>query len=183
MRNIYKGFLVVAVLVSVFIFITPLLAAEGSSGCPLSKEKKAQAAPAQAMPSGGPCMMMHNQGHPCSASCAALPKETLEEVKKAKAVFQTATQDLRMEMKSKRFALKSELAKKEPNADTALGLQSEISKLKTKFDRQKLEHFLKLKKIWPYAEMGCLKGGKGACMKGGADSPFSKPQPKCPKTM
>ena len=83
----------------------------------------------------------------------ALSEEQIEKLEALRAEFQNATRDIRQELRSKRFALKSELAKKEPDAKTAKALQKDISALDTELGQKRIEHLLEMKKIAPYGEM------------------------------
>jgi hypothetical protein len=174
-----KGLILIAIILSIFIGTMPLLAAEATSGCPFNKEKKCMRSGdgPHGMGSGCQGMGKYHQGDPCSGCWKDLSAQDVEKVKNERTAFHKATQDLRQEKKSKKLALKSELMKKEPNADAAMALQAEISKLSSQLDSEQLNHFLNVKKIAPYANMKCLKWGKsdGSCMKkGGKNSPFCK---------
>lgn len=87
----------------------------------------------------------------------ALSEEQTEKLQAARSEFQTATRDLRMELQSKRLALRSELAKKEPDAKSAKSLQKEISTLNAELAQKRIEHVLEMKKISPYAGMGLMQ--------------------------
>jgi Spy/CpxP family protein refolding chaperone len=87
----------------------------------------------------------------------SLSEEQIEKLQAQRSAFQTATQDLRMELQSKRLALKSELAKKEPDVKAAKSLQKEISALNAELAQNRIEHVLEMKKINPYASMGLMK--------------------------
>lgn len=86
----------------------------------------------------------------------ALTEDQIEKLKAEKSSFQTATRDLRMELQSKRLALRSELVKKEPDVKTAKSLQQEISSLTAELAMKRLEHVLAMKKIAPYSPAGQL---------------------------
>jgi hypothetical protein len=86
----------------------------------------------------------------------ALSDEQAEKLQAKKSEFQTATRDLRMELRSKRLALRSELAKKAPDTKTAKSLQKEISALSAELARKRIDHVLEMKKINPYAGMGFM---------------------------
>jgi Spy/CpxP family protein refolding chaperone len=87
----------------------------------------------------------------------ALSEEQTEKLKAERTAFQTATRDLKMELKSKRLALQSELVKKEPDAKAARALQKEISSLTAELAMKRLEHVLEMKEIAPYSGMGQLE--------------------------
>ena len=169
-----KGLFIMALVVSILIGTVPALYAETTSDGPSDKEMKCQR-PSGSGPHGmgGGCPGMSNPPpkHRCGGCGADLSSEEIERIKNERMAFHKATRDLRQEIKSKRLALKSELVKKEPNADVAMATQAEISKLSAQLDKEKVRHFLNIKIIAPYATMKCLKGG--ACMnKGGKPHPF-----------
>jgi Spy/CpxP family protein refolding chaperone len=96
----------------------------------------------------------------------SLTEEQIEKIKEAKSAFQTATQDLRMEIQSKKLALQSELVKKEPDVKAAKALQKEISSLTAELAMQRLDHVLDMKEINPYAGTGQLKNKNEAAQTG-----------------
>jgi zinc resistance-associated protein len=73
--------------------------------------------------------------------------------------FFEATADLRQEIFQKRLELRSELAKKNPDARKAAKVQEEISKLEADFDQKRLEHIIKVKKINPNVGRGFMGAG------------------------
>jgi Spy/CpxP family protein refolding chaperone len=87
----------------------------------------------------------------------SLSKEDRDALKKERQAFFLATRDLRQELKSKRLALKSEMAKKVPDPKTAKAIQAELSDLKAELAMKRLEHQLKMKKIYPYCDFGSGK--------------------------
>jgi len=86
-----------------------------------------------------------------------LSEEQIEKLQEKRTAFKTATQDLRMELQSKRLALQSELAKKAPDAKTAKSLQKEISALNAELAQKRIEHILEMKEIAPGAGMGLMR--------------------------
>jgi hypothetical protein len=82
-----------------------------------------------------------------------LTEEQIEQLKEARTAFKEATQDLRLELESKRLALQSELVKKEPDAKTAKALQKEISALSAELAQLRIDHVLETKQIAPYGGM------------------------------
>lgn len=90
-----------------------------------------------------------------------ISQEDMEKIQAACKTFCDNTQGLRADIKSKRLAVKSELAKETPDADTAVSLQRELSDLEAQLDQQRIAHLLELKKISPSAGAGCMDG----CMK------------------
>jgi Spy/CpxP family protein refolding chaperone len=87
----------------------------------------------------------------------SLSEEQIENLQALRSAFQTATQDLRMELNSKKLALKSELAKKEPDAKSAKSLQKEISALNAELAQKRIEHVLEMKEINPYASVRLMQ--------------------------
>jgi Spy/CpxP family protein refolding chaperone len=69
-----------------------------------------------------------------------------------------ATQSLRSQRNSKRFALRSELAKENPDLQTAAKLQTELSDLNAQLAQKRVEHIIEMKKINPNAGMGFMMG-------------------------
>ena len=86
----------------------------------------------------------------------ALSEEQIDKLKTLDTEFRNATLDLRQELRSKRLALESELAKVEPDAKTARALQNDISALDAELGQKRIEHVLEVKKITPYGRMGRL---------------------------
>lgn len=97
------------------------------------------------------------RGNGTGIGTEALSEEQQEKLQAERAAFQTATRDLRMELQSKKLALRSELAKKEPDADAAKSLQKEISALNAELAQKRIEHLLEAKKIAPYAGTGLMQ--------------------------
>lgn len=178
MKTRTGSLILIAMLVSFFLAVMPLHAAENSPGCPFNKVKKCEKMTSTgAMGPGVGCQGMKHcqQWRQCGNCWEGLTSEDIEKVKKERTAFAESTRDLRQELKSKNLALKSELVKKEPNAESAMALQDEISKLSSQLDNERLKHILAVKKIAPYATMKCLKGGKGGmggCKMSGKKSPF-----------
>jgi Spy/CpxP family protein refolding chaperone len=89
-----------------------------------------------------------------------LSREDIQKLEKERDDFFEATKNLRANIYQKRLELKSELAKENPDAKTAAGLQTEISGLKAEFGQKRLNHFLNMKKINPDIGRG-FGGGYG----------------------
>jgi uncharacterized membrane protein len=88
---------------------------------------------------------------PVSASQFAgnLSDEDQNDLVKERQAFFAETQDLRQDIRQKRLELQSELAKKNPDAQKAVALHKDISKLAAEFAQKRLAFFLKMKKINP----------------------------------
>ena len=92
--------------------------------------------------------------------CAGnLSDEDQEVLSKERQAFFDDTQDLRQDMYQKRLELQSELAKKNPDAQKAVALQKDISKLTEEFDQKRLDFILKMRKTNP--DMGRIGGWRG----------------------
>jgi Spy/CpxP family protein refolding chaperone len=99
-----------------------------------------------------------------------LSDEDLTRLNKERQAFFEATSDLREQLYQKELELRSELAKPEPDAKNAAGLQKEISSLEGQLDQKRLDQRIKMKKDFPRSgSMGQGYGqrGKGRGMYGG----------------
>jgi len=93
----------------------------------------------------------------------------IEDIRREKEAFYTATRSLRNDIVAKQSALAAELAKSTPDAGRAGELQSELSELKSKFNQKYLQFVIAMKKIVPdYGTVPGQKRGGGAG--GGAPS-------------
>lgn len=77
--------------------------------------------------------------------------------------FFEETRDLRENLYQKELELGSELAKTDPDAQKAAGLQTEISDLRAQLDQKRLDHRIKMGKENPefFAGRGYGRGGRG----------------------
>jgi Spy/CpxP family protein refolding chaperone len=55
--------------------------------------------------------------------------------------------------------MQSELAKAEPDAAKASGLQKEISELQAQLDQKRIDHMVEMRKVAPNAGRGYMRGG------------------------
>ena len=78
-----------------------------------------------------------------------LSDEDIAKLDKERQSFYEATSDLRENLYQKELELRSELAKPEPDAKKAAGLQKEISGLESELDQKRLEHRIKMRKDFP----------------------------------
>jgi hypothetical protein len=85
-----------------------------------------------------------------------LSDEEVKALQKERNDFFEATQDLRQNLYQKNLELKSELAKKDPDAKKAAKLQKEISELEANFDQKRLDHRIKMQKVNPRAGRGFM---------------------------
>lgn len=99
-----------------------------------------------------------------------LSAEDITRLDKERQAFFEATSDLRENLYQKELELRSELAKTEPDAKKAAGIQKEISNLESQFDQKRLEHRIKMRKDFPrsgYMGQGYGHRGMGRGMQGG----------------
>jgi Spy/CpxP family protein refolding chaperone len=78
-----------------------------------------------------------------------LSDEDIAKLDKERQAFFEATSDLRENLYQKELELRSELAKPEPDAKRAAGIQKEISNLESQLDQKRLDHRIKMKKDFP----------------------------------
>ena len=77
-----------------------------------------------------------------------------------KAFFETTRKD-RQDLRAKRLALRSEIAKSELDINAAKGLQKEISRLQADLDQKRLDHLVTVRRIDPEAGRGFFGEGRG----------------------
>ena len=98
-----------------------------------------------------------------------LSDEDLDKLNKERQAFFEDTRELRENRYQKELALRSEMAKKDPDVKIAVGLQKEISELEGQLDQKRIEQRIKMKKENPdlftgrgYGHgRGYGKGGRG----------------------
>lgn len=92
-----------------------------------------------------------------------LSDEQIYQLDKQRQAFFEETENLRENLYQKEFELRSELAKEDPDAQKAAGLQAEISELTAQLDQKRIDHRLKMKKENPefFAGRGYGQGGRG----------------------
>ena len=103
----------------------------------------------------------HGHGWKCGSDwdpgyMGSLSDEDIKAMQKERNAFFEATQDLRQDIYQKNLELRSELAKRDPDAKKAAKLQKEISKLEAEFDQKRLDHRMKMRKINPRAGRGFM---------------------------
>jgi len=98
-----------------------------------------------------------------------LSDEDLAKLNKERQAFFEDTRELRENRYQKELELRSELAKNDPDAKTAAGLQGEISDLSGQLDQKRVDHRIKMQKENPdfFAGRG-YHMGRGYGMGGGA---------------
>ncbi len=91
-----------------------------------------------------------------------LSDEQIARLDKERQDFYEATADLRDALYQKELELRSELAKPEPDAQKAAGLQKEISSLESELDQKRLDHQIKMRKDFPrFGSRGYGYGPRG----------------------
>ena len=78
-----------------------------------------------------------------------LSDEDTAKLDQERQAFFEATSDLRENLYQKELELRSELAKPEPDAKKAAGIQKEISNLESELDQKRLDHRIKMRKDFP----------------------------------
>jgi zinc resistance-associated protein len=83
-----------------------------------------------------------------------LKDEDLKKLDEQRNAFFEGTKNLRKDLYEKRFELRSELAKQNPDSERAAKLQKEISELRTQLDQKRIDHMIEMKKINPNVGRG-----------------------------
>ena len=78
-----------------------------------------------------------------------MSEEDIAKLDKERQAFFEATSDLKENLYQKELELRSELAKPEPDAKKAAGIQKEISSLESELDQKRLDHRIKMRKDFP----------------------------------
>jgi zinc resistance-associated protein len=113
---------------------------------------------------GDGCGMMDRDGNLSDEEVAKLDQQRSE--------FLSATEETRAQLYQKKLALRSELAKRNPDTGKASGLQQEISKLRGELDQKRLDFVIQARKSSPNYDrayrghgrmMGSGCGGRGYC--------------------
>jgi Spy/CpxP family protein refolding chaperone len=94
------------------------------------------------------------RGYGGQGSQSDLSEEEFAKLDEERRAFFEATSDLREKLYQKELELRSELAKPEPDAKKAAGLQKEISSLESEFDQKRLDHRIKMRKDFPRSGTG-----------------------------
>ena len=111
-----------------------------------------------------------------------LSDEDLDKLNKERQAFFEDTRELRENLYQKELELRSELAKKDPDANTAAGLQGEISDLSGQLAQKRVDHRIRMQKENPdffagrgYGmHRGYGKGGGGMGRGYGMDQGYGK---------
>ncbi|MBW1750933.1 MAG: periplasmic heavy metal sensor [Deltaproteobacteria bacterium] len=153
--HLFKKLFVVGSVVVSFLFFAAFVQAES---CPYSQGKQPKHPYLQGQgPHGGG----GGQGFAFACLKGELSESDLEKLGKLRSTFQKESRDTKLEIMSKELAMKSELLKKDSDADTVLALQADISKLKADRDQRRVKHILEMKKINSYAGRCFLNKGAG----------------------
>jgi zinc resistance-associated protein len=116
----------------------------------------------------------HRGGDSCGTmGCFGnLSDEEVAKLDQQRSEFFKATEETRAQLYQKKLALRSELAKKNPDTGKASGLQQEISKLRGELDQKRLDFEIQARKSSPNYDrayrghgrmMGSGYGGRGCC--------------------
>jgi len=113
---------------------------------------------------GGYCQ---GQGSGPAGYQGNLSNEDLDKLNKQRQAFFEGTRELRENLYQKELELRSELAKKDPDAKRAAGLQGEISDLSSQMDQKRVDHRIKMQKENPDFFAGRGYGMRRGYGKGG----------------
>jgi hypothetical protein len=95
-----------------------------------------------------------------------LSEEDQKKMDEERRAFFDATEGIREELYANGQELRNELAKENPDAEKAAGIQNEISGLRSQLAQKRLNHILKMKEINPDAGRGFGRGFGGRGPKG-----------------
>jgi len=102
---------------------------------------------------------MHYQGGYGSRYDQDVSNEEYQQLEQKREAFFNDTQALRTDLYAKERELQNELAKENPDAAKASGIQKEISELQSQFDQKRIEHVMEMRKLNPKAGRGYMGGG------------------------
>jgi hypothetical protein len=102
---------------------------------------------------------MGNSGFGNKGGCGgyALSQQNNPELNEKRTAFYESTKSTRDELYRKGLALQTELAQEAPDREKALGIQREISRLRSELDQARLQFQMDNKDL----VQGCLRGGVG----------------------
>ncbi len=89
-----------------------------------------------------------------------LTPDQIKALDEARSAFFKETESIRQDLYAKNLALRSELAKPDPDSAKAAELQKEISELRAQLDQKRIDHMVKMRKIDPRTGRG-FAGGYG----------------------
>jgi len=91
-----------------------------------------------------------------------LNEEDIARLDQERQAYFEATSDVREQLYQKELELRSELAKAEPDAKKAAGIQKEISNLESQLDQKRLDQSIKMRKEFPrFGDRGSGYGPRG----------------------
>lgn len=107
-----------------------------------------------------------------SYSNTALSAGEYKQMDEQRQAFFAATSELRQQIYEKDIALRSALAKENPDVTAAGKLQKDLSKLEGDLEQKRLAHMIEMRKVNPnaergYAARGNRDSGSGGCGGGG----------------
>jgi Spy/CpxP family protein refolding chaperone len=89
-----------------------------------------------------------------------MSKEQYQQFEQKREAFFKDTRDLRANLYEKERELQNELAKDEPDAANASGLQKEISELQAQLDQKRIDHMIEMRKLNQNAGREVMRRGK-----------------------
>lgn len=96
---------------------------------------------------------------------SGLSEEDYKKLDDQMQTFYKETESIRQKIYEKELALRSELAKENPDAKKASDLQKELSEFESDFNQKKIDHMLALRKASPNFNRGFM--GRGGMMGNG----------------
>jgi Spy/CpxP family protein refolding chaperone len=96
----------------------------------------------------------HRGGYGPGEYYGNLSDEEIAKLDQQRAEFFKATESVRQKLYEKDLALRSELAKENPDTNKASKLQSEISKLQSELDQKRIDYEIKARKNVPNSNRG-----------------------------
>lgn len=102
------------------------------------------------------------RGFQCYGYLGDMSQEDIKKLEEKRSAFWEDTKNLRTDLYEKRLALRSEMAKQNPDSQMVATLQKEISELRAQLDQKRIGHQLEVKKINPNIDRGYAgRGPKG----------------------
>ena len=96
-----------------------------------------------------------------------LSEDEIKKMDELRSTFFNQTEEIRKDLYAKELELRSELAKENVDSKKAENLQKEISKLEAELDQKRVDHMIRMKKIYPDAGRGFMKRGPMGYGQGG----------------
>lgn len=107
----------------------------------------------------GPGMHYGYYGAPGYDYGTNLDDKGIKALEEERSAFLRATDGIRQNLYAKELELKSELAKKNPDATKAREFQKEINGLESKLDQMRIDQMIKVRKLNPNAAGTYMMGG------------------------